>query len=109
MPLAALFVANATLMALQLTAGRHLVPFIGDSLETWTSILAVFLAGLSLGNATAGRRTLSGVAFAAAVGAGWVAVFPQLLALMGTASAIPFGLRVPLLAGGLLRSAAAPG
>lgn len=40
---------------LQLVAGRLLSPFIGVSLATWTSIIGVFLAGISLGNWLGGR------------------------------------------------------
>src|ERR1700749_995575 len=52
---AVIFVANAALLVLQLVAGRLLAPFIGSSLETWTSIIGVFLAGIALGNAFGGR------------------------------------------------------
>ncbi|MGL4554247.1 MAG: fused MFS/spermidine synthase, partial [Gemmataceae bacterium] len=49
------FFANAALLVLQLVAGRLLAPFIGVALETWTAIIGVFLAGISLGNAAGGR------------------------------------------------------
>src|SRR6476659_6886323 len=52
---AVIFVANAALLVLQLVAGRLLAPFIGSSLETWTSIIGVFLAGIALGNAFGGK------------------------------------------------------
>jgi len=49
------FFANAALLVLQLVAGRLLAPFIGSSLETWTSVIGMFLAGISAGNWYGGR------------------------------------------------------
>ncbi len=43
------FLANCATLVLQLVAGRLLSPFIGVSLATWTAIIGVFLAGISLG------------------------------------------------------------
>ena len=74
--------ANCAVLVLQLVAGRLLAPFIGVSLATWTSIIGVFMAGISLGNWHGGKvadrdpnaRTLSrllflgGVASLAALG-----------------------------------------
>ncbi len=47
---AALFIAAAGSLVLEIVAGRLLAPYVGMSLYTWTSIIAVVLAGLSLGN-----------------------------------------------------------
>ncbi len=44
------FLANAVVLVLQLVAGRLLAPFLGVSLATWTAVIGVFLAGISLGN-----------------------------------------------------------
>jgi MFS family permease len=49
------FLANAALLVLQLVAGRLLAPYIGSSLATWTSIIGMFLAGISAGNWVGGR------------------------------------------------------
>ncbi|MCE9533781.1 MAG: fused MFS/spermidine synthase, partial [Planctomycetes bacterium] len=49
------FLANASLLVLQLAAGRYLAPFIGSSVETWTSVIGVFLTGIALGNWIGGR------------------------------------------------------
>src|SRR6476619_7035594 len=38
-----IFFANAALLVLQLVASRLLAPFVGSSLETWTSIIGIFL------------------------------------------------------------------
>ena len=45
-----IFLSSAFLMVLEITAGRLLAPYIGVSLYSWTSIIGVVLAGLSLGN-----------------------------------------------------------
>ena len=60
------FLASACTLVLEIVAGRILAPFIGVSLYTWTSIIGVVLAGISLGNYLGGvvadrigsRRTL---------------------------------------------------
>jgi spermidine synthase len=44
------FVGSACLLVLEIDAGRILAPAIGTSLYTWTSVIGVVLAGLSLGN-----------------------------------------------------------
>src|SRR4030095_10863657 len=50
------FVASACTLILELVAGRILAPYIGVSLYTWTSIIGVCLAGISLGNYLGGRN-----------------------------------------------------
>ncbi len=49
------FTASAATLVLELLAGRLLAPFVGVSLYTWTSIIGVVLAGISLGNWYGGR------------------------------------------------------
>jgi len=49
------FVASVCTMVIELVAGRMMAPFIGVSLYTWTSIIGVVLAGMSLGNYLGGR------------------------------------------------------
>jgi predicted membrane-bound spermidine synthase len=44
------FVSSALLLVLEIVAGRLAAPYVGVSLYTWTSIIGVILAGLSLGN-----------------------------------------------------------
>jgi len=85
------FVASCCTLVLELVAGRILAPYIGVSLYTWTSIIGVVLAGISLGNYLGGRvadrwpqrRTL-GVLLAA----GGIASF-AVLPLINVATAIP--------------------
>ncbi|QJW94283.1 fused MFS/spermidine synthase [Frigoriglobus tundricola] len=103
---AVVFFANAALLVLQLVAGRLLAPFIGSSLETWTSIIGVFLAGIALGNAFGGKladryptpRTLAVLLALGAVAALWMVLFPMLLASSGAYRALPLGPRIPILA-----------
>ena len=49
------FVGSGCLLVLELVAGRILAPSIGVSLYTWTSVIGVVLAGLSLGNWLGGK------------------------------------------------------
>ena len=49
------FVSSACTLILEIVAGRILAPYIGVSLYTWTSIIGVVLAGISLGNYAGGR------------------------------------------------------
>ena len=49
------FLSSACTMVLELVAGRILAPYVGVSLYTWTSIIGIVLAGISLGNYVGGR------------------------------------------------------
>ena len=49
------FVSSFCLMVLELVAGRLMAPYLGVSLYTWTSIIGIILAGISLGNYLGGR------------------------------------------------------
>ena len=49
------FTSNVCVMTLELVAGRIIAPQVGVSLYTWTSVIGVILAGLSLGNFLGGR------------------------------------------------------
>ncbi len=59
------FVASTCGLVIELVAGRIMAPYIGVSLYTWTSIIGVVLAGISLGNYLGGvvadRRGSRGV------------------------------------------------
>jgi tetratricopeptide (TPR) repeat protein/MFS family permease len=48
-------VAGAGIMMVEIAAGRLISRFLGQSLYTWTSVIGVVLAGLSLGNYIGGR------------------------------------------------------
>lgn len=47
---AALFVASAGGLIIEITAGRLLAPYVGMTLYSWTTVIAVVLAGLSAGH-----------------------------------------------------------
>src|SRR5512138_1374483 len=49
------FTASACSLIIELVAGRIMAPIIGVSLYTWTSIIGVVLAGISLGNFLGGK------------------------------------------------------
>ena len=53
--IATVFIASACIMAIEVTAGRVVSRKMGSSLYTWTSVIGVVLAGISLGNALGGR------------------------------------------------------
>jgi len=52
---AIVFLSSAIVMVLEIAAGRLIAPYVGVSLYSWTSIIGVVLAGLSLGNWAGGR------------------------------------------------------
>src|ERR1700720_601609 len=52
---AIVFITSFCLLVIELVAGRILAPHVGVSLYTWTSIIGVVLAGISLGNYLGGR------------------------------------------------------
>lgn len=47
---AALFLVSAAALVLEIVAGRLLAPYVGMSLYTWTAIISVVLAGLTVGH-----------------------------------------------------------
>jgi len=60
-----IFLSSAVLLVLEIVAGRLIAPYVGVSIYSWTSIIGVILAGLSLGNWLGGRwadRGASGTA-----------------------------------------------
>ena len=103
---AILLLTNAGLLVLQLLAGRYLAPFVGSSVETWTAVIAVFLTGIALGNYLGGRladKGISGKTLAAVLLLGALATLTlpagmRLCMATGIHSAIPLGVRIPLLA-----------
>jgi MFS family permease len=54
-PTLIVFISSACIMVLELVAGRIIAPHVGVSLYTWTSVIGVVLAGISLGNYLGGR------------------------------------------------------
>src|SRR5512143_1578765 len=49
------FIASFCMLVIEIVAGRILAPFVGVSLYTWTSIIGVVLAGISIGAFLGGK------------------------------------------------------
>ena len=49
------FIASFCMLVIEIVAGRILAPFVGVSLYTWTSIIGVVLAGISIGAYLGGK------------------------------------------------------
>jgi MFS family permease len=84
-----ILVLSATGLTYEIAAGRVLAPFFGTSLLTWTTVIAVVLAGFSLGNAVGGLiaerergKALASVRAALVVTAVLAALSPSILALI---------------------------
>jgi len=54
-PSATVFFSSACIMVLELVAGRLIARHLGSSLYTWTSVIGVVLAGITIGNYIGGR------------------------------------------------------
>jgi len=54
-PSATVFFSSGCIMVLELVAGRLIARHLGSSLYTWTSVIGVVLAGISIGNYLGGR------------------------------------------------------
>jgi MFS family permease len=54
-PYLLVFLSSACIMTIELVASRMIAPRLGRSIYTWTSVIAVILAGISLGNYLGGR------------------------------------------------------
>ncbi|MFT5202664.1 MAG: SAM-dependent methyltransferase [Candidatus Aldehydirespiratoraceae bacterium] len=72
------FCTSASVLVLEILAGRLMAPYVGVSLETFTAIIGVILAGIALGSAVGGRladrydpKTLIGPALAAGGALAW--------------------------------------
>lgn len=84
------FLSSACIMVVELVAGRVVSRYVGQSLYTWTGIIAVALAGISVGNVlggrvadrSCGRRALGGALLAAALA---IAAIPVLNVWTGEA------------------------
>jgi MFS family permease len=57
---AALLVSSAGGLVLEIVAGRMIAPYVGMSLYTWTAVIAVVLAGFSVGHWIGGLLTEGG-------------------------------------------------
>ncbi len=97
---AAVFLTAAGALVLEIVAARLIAPYVGMSLYTWTAIIAIVLAGLSIGHWLGGR--LAGPAIGHAEGVRRTAL-SLAAAAVATLASLPL-LRLvsgPLLSGGL--------
>src|SRR4030081_210750 len=100
------FVSSCCTLILELVAGRILAPFIGVSLYTWTSVIGVVLAGISLGNWLGGRvagqrpggSILAYEYLASAIASGLILVLARDLSSVAAPGSWPAGLQVLWLA-----------
>ena len=81
---AIVFVSSALLLVLEIVAARLIAPYVGVSLYTWSAVIGVVLAGLSIGNAIGGawadRQATAGAAAAVLAASGPSAlIIPWLL------------------------------
>ena len=81
---AIVFMSSALLLVLEIVAARLIAPYVGVSLYTWSAVIGIVLAGLSIGNALGGvwadRRATDVAAGAVLLGAGLAALaIPWLL------------------------------
>ncbi|WP_156427555.1 fused MFS/spermidine synthase [Thiohalocapsa sp. ML1] len=88
---ATVFLSSALLLVLEIVAGRLVAPYVGVSLYTWTSIIGVILAGLSLGNWLGGVWADNG---ATGRSVGWVLAAGGLYCLASLALLGPLGAAV---------------
>lgn len=80
------FISSAVLLVLEITAGRLIAPYVGVTIYSWTSIIGVILAGLSLGNWLGGRladrgagETATGVVLALSAATSLLSLFALVL------------------------------
>ncbi|MFQ6058706.1 MAG: fused MFS/spermidine synthase [Anaerolineae bacterium] len=99
------FVSSACIMIIELVAGRIMAPYVGVSLYTWTSVIGVVLAGISLGNYLGGRiadryaspRTLGIVFFVASMASLSIVVLSEIVGNATTPPFLPLIVKITLL------------
>ena len=97
------FTASGCVLALEIVAGRILAPIIGVSLYTWTSIIGIVLAGISIGNYLGGviadrfpgRHVLGLVLLSSSVGS--ISILPLIEITSDGFSSVPIAMRIVLL------------
>ena len=78
-----MFITSFCTLVIEMVAGRILAPFVGVSIYTWTSIIGVILAGISIG-AYIGGKLIDRFPFRKTLG--WLLLFSGISAL----TIIPF-------------------
>lgn len=102
-PYLIVFTASACGLTIEIVASRLLAPMIGVSLYTWTSIIGVVLAGISIGNYLGGRaadrfpsQTTLGLILLGG-GISSISVLPLLGLISGALPGIPYVARIVFL------------
>ena len=107
----AVFLSGGSILVMEIAAGRVLAPHFGNTLYTWTSMIGIILAALSLGYSIGGRladqKPSSKLFFMLMLGgAGLVALVPALRGFLLPTMEESFSLRSgPVFAGLLLFAA----
>ena len=102
-PYVVVFTASACTLVIEIVAGRVLAPAIGVSLYTWTSIIGIVLAGISVGNYLGGRiadRRPSGSTLGVlllAAGVSSLSILPAYSLVSGLFGELPLLVRIVLL------------
>ena len=83
----AVFLSGGSILVMEIAAGRVLAPHFGNTLYTWTSMIGIILAALSLGYSIGGRladqKPSSKLFFLLMLGgAGLVALVPALRGIL---------------------------
>ncbi len=106
-PYAVVFAASAVTLIIEIVAARILAPHIGVSVYTWTSVIGVILAGISLGNWLGGMladraasRSLLGLILLAGAAA-TLLILPLAQLAPGWVDQVPLLPRIVLLTGAL--------
>lgn len=102
MPVLTAFLASGAIMMIELTAGKLVSRFLGSSLYTWTSIIAVIMAGMAVGNALGGRiadrrpprRALAALFFLAAAACALTLPINTFLGGLGPLAALDWPARI---------------
>ena len=94
----AVFMSSALLLALEIVAARLIAPYVGVSLYTWSAVIGIVLAGLSVGNAIGGvwadRNATAGAAGAVLTAAGLSALIIPWLLLLTAKGLQPYALSI---------------
>lgn len=83
-----LFIANAALMTIELVTARVLAPYLGVSLTSWTSVIAVVMVSMALGAALGAKAVQRGlgvslVPYTLLLTAGSTALIPVIAGVLG--------------------------
>lgn len=108
------FLSGGSILVIEIAAGRVLAPHFGNTLYTWTSMIGIILAALSVGYAIGGRMADRGPSvhrffLIMIMGAGLVALVPVLRAVFLPALEKGLSIRSGPIIGGFLLFAAPGG